>query len=357
MELTPLIERAFMESASDIHLRAGFSPRLRIDGELFDVKNLKTSEAELKDLVYPMLSREQIRQYEEQNELDFSYTFAELGRVRGNLFREQDRFCAVMRLLSDTIPSMDEIGLPDACQKFCELGKGMVLVTGPTGSGKSTTLAAMIDRINHSRRCHIQTIEDPIEFVYKQALATITQREIGRDTASFAGALKHSMRQDPDVILIGEMRDQTTMQVAMTLAETGHLTFSTLHTGEAPQTINRIIDTFPPHQQNQIRFQLSMSLEGIISQQLLRLSKGDGRIAAREVLVCNRAVKNLIRENKIPQIASAMQTGQDDGMITMLAALGELYTTGQVTYEEAYFAAFNKRDFVTKYGNRPAAHA
>ncbi|MBN1517488.1 type IV pilus twitching motility protein PilT [Candidatus Sumerlaeota bacterium] len=350
MDLTPLIERAMMESASDIHLREGYAPRLRIDGELYDVKNLKPTKEDLRKFIYPMLGEFQIKHFEENLELDFAYGLGQYGRLRGNLFQEQNRFCAVLRLLPNIIPSLQDIGMPKSCVKFCDLQKGLVLVTGPTGSGKSTTLAAMINEINKHRRCHIQTVEDPIEFVYAQQMATITQREVGRDTKDFAAALRHSVRQDPDVVLIGEMRDQETMKVTITLAETGHLALSTLHTGEASQTINRIIDNFDPHQQNQVRFQLSMTLEGIISQLLIRTQNGRGRIAAREVLVCTRAVKNLIREGKIPQIYSAMQTGQDEGMITMINSLGDLFQKGIISYEDALHAAFDKKEFVAKYG-------
>jgi twitching motility protein PilT len=350
MALLPLIGRAISENASDIHLRDGSPPRLRINGELYDVKNLLPTEQELKDFFYPFLSAKQIEQFERSNDIDFAFNADEHCRLRGNLFRQQERFCASLRLIPSAIPSIEEIELPEPCVRLCALNKGLILVTGPTGSGKSTTLAVMINHINSRRRCHILTVEDPIEYIYQPGLATITQREVGRDTNDFQSALRHAFRQDPDVVLVGEMRDYETMSTAISLAETGHLTLSTLHTGEASQTINRIIDTFPARQQTQVRMQLSISLAGIVSQQLLKEEEKNRRVAAREVLVCTRAVRNLIREGKIPQIYSAMQTGADDGMITMLNSLGELYRAGRISYEAALAASFDKKEFITKYG-------
>jgi len=347
-----LIRRAVEENASDLHLRAGQKPRLRIDGELLVVEDVNPTEREIRDFLYAMLNEKQIEKFENTQELDFSYAIPELCRMRINLFVQRGRFCASLRIIPNRIPTMEEIYLPPACYEFVKLNKGLVLVTGPTGSGKSTTLAAMIDHINSTRRCHILTIEDPIEFEFEDKKATVSQREVSADTGSFAAALRHSFRQDPDVVMIGEMRDLETMQAAITLAETGHLTFSTLHTGEASQTIHRIIDSFPPHQQNQVRMQLAMSLEGIISQVLVRLKGQKGRIAAREVLVCTRGVKNLIRENKIPQIASAMQTGSLEGMMTMDSSLISYFKKGLITYETALAAAFDKRAFAERLGKR-----
>ena len=350
MDLLPLIGRAINESASDIHLRDGAPPRLRINGELYDVKNMLPSEQELKAFFYQYLTSSQIEKFEQDNDIDFAFNAADDCRLRGNLFRQQERFCAVLRLIPKRIPSLEELELPESCVRLCELTKGLILVTGPTGSGKSTTLATMINFINSRRRCHILTVEDPVEYVYQPNLATITQREVSHDTKDFQTALRHAFRQDPDVVLVGEMRDYETMSTAISLAETGHLTFSTLHTGEASQTINRIIDTFPARQQTQVRMQLSISLAGIISQQLLREEEKNQRVAAREVLICTRAVRNLIREGKIPQIYSAMQTGSDEGMITMLSSLGELYRNGRISYEAALAASFDKKEFITKYG-------
>ncbi len=352
MSIQKLVERAVEQNASDLHLRAGEAPRLRIDGELEAVEHALVSETDMRDFLYAMLTKEQIEKFEQTRELDYSFTVPQLCRLRINLFVQRGQFCASLRIIPNHIPSMEEIYLPPACYEFVKCHKGLVLVTGPTGSGKSTSLAAMLDHINATRHCHILTIEDPIEFVYTNKLATVSQREVTQDTGSFAAALRHSFRQDPDVVMIGEMRDLETMQAAITLAETGHLTFSTLHTGEASQTIHRIIDSFPPHQQTQVRMQLAMSLEGIISQTLVPLRGQKGRIAAREVLVCTRGVKNLIREGKIPQIASAMQTGADEGMITMDAALTDYVQKGLITYDVALAASFDKRAFAERFGRR-----
>ncbi|KPL11813.1 hypothetical protein AMJ85_02855 [candidate division BRC1 bacterium SM23_51] len=352
MKILGLVRRAVDENASDLHLRWGQKPRLRIDGELFVVEDAAPTNEQIRAFLYEMLTKEQIERFERSRELDFSYAIPDLCRMRINLYVQRGQFCASLRVIPVRIPTMEEIYLPPACYEFVKLNKGLVLVTGPTGCGKSTTLAAMVDHINATRRCHILTIEDPVEFVYQDKKATISQREVTMDTNSFAAALVHSFRQDPDVVMIGEMRDLETMQAAITLAETGHLTFSTLHTGEASQTIHRIIDSFPPHQQTQVRMQLAMSLQGIISQTLVPLKGQKGRIAAREVLVCTRGVSNLIREGKIPQIATAMQTGTDEGMITMDAMLVDYYQKGLITYQTALAAAFDKRAFADRLGRR-----
>jgi twitching motility protein PilT len=356
VKIMDLVRRAVEKNASDLHLRAGDWPRLRMDGELFIVEDAQpTSEEEMHAYLYGMLTKKQIASFEGTHELDFSFGVPNLCRVRVNLYFQRGQFCASLRVIPNRIPTMEEIYLPPACYEFVKMHKGLVLVTGPTGSGKSTTLAAMLNHINASRRCHILTIEDPVEYLYENKLATVSQREVLLDTGSFGAALRHAFRQDPDVVMIGEMRDLETMQAAITLAETGHLTFSTLHTGEASQTIHRIIDSFPPHQQTQVRLQLAMSLEGIISQVLLPLKGQAGRVAAREVLVCNRGVKNLIREGKIPQIATAMQTGTDDGMVTMDAALVEYYRKGLITYETALGSSFDKREFADRSGVKARA--
>jgi len=356
MKVQDLIERAVEENASDLHLRSGQKPRLRIDGELLVVEEATTTDAETRKFLYDMLTKEQIARFEETQELDFSYALPPLCRMRINLFVQRAQFCASLRVIPNHIPTMEEIYLPPACYEYVKLNKGLVLITGPTGCGKSTTVAAMLDHINATRRCHVLTIEDPIEFVYQDKMATVSQREVTMDTGSFAAALRHSFRQDPDVVMIGEMRDLETMQAAITLAETGHLTFSTLHTGEASQTIHRIIDSFPPHQQTQVRMQLAMSLEGIVSQVLVPLKNQKGRIAAREVLVCTRGVKNLVREGKIPQIATAMQTGTDEGMVTMDASLMDYFQKGLISYDTAMAAAFDKRAFAERTGRRTAVN-
>ncbi|MCX7625334.1 MAG: type IV pilus twitching motility protein PilT [Candidatus Sumerlaeaceae bacterium] len=345
-----LIAAASREGASDLHLRAGQPPRVRIDGALYQVEGPPTTEESLRTFVYSLLVPEQIERFERTHELDFAHTFTGITRARFNLYVQQGMLCVSARLIPERVPTMKEILLPEVVYNFVNLQAGLVLVTGPTGSGKSTTLAAMIDYINEHRRTHILTIEDPIEYVFQEKRSMISQREMALDTLSYHHALRHAFRQDPDIVMIGEMRDLETMQAAITLAETGHLTFSTLHTTEASTTINRIIDSFAPHQQSQIRAQLAVSLQGIISQKLVPLKDRRGRIAAREVLVCNRAVRNLIREGKVPQIFSAIQTGIEEGMITLNASLGELYRQGLISYETALAHATDRRDFSQKYG-------
>jgi len=345
-----VLQRAVDLGASDVHLRANRPIKIRVDGRLHAIDGIHPTEEAMKRFLFEMLHKDQIERFERTRELDFSCAVGDICRLRVNLFYQRNQFAASLRIIPDHIPTMEEIYLPNACYNFVHLTKGMVLVTGPTGSGKSTTLAAMLDYINSTRECHILTIEDPIEFLYGDKKATVSQREIAQDTENFAVALRHSFRQDPDVVLIGEMRDQETMQAAITLAETGHVTFSTLHTGEAVQTVSRIIDSFPPYQQNQVRAQLAVSLEGVISQLLLPLKGKPGRVAAREVLVCTPAVKNMIRENKLPQIRSAIQTGLDVGMISMNYSLGYLFEKGVIDYETAFRAAFDKKDFAEKFG-------
>ena len=349
--LRDLIRAAVSEGASDLHLRAGQLPRVRIDGDLYQPDGTTLSEEELRGFLHDMLSPPMLERFERTRELDFSCSLPGSSRMRFNLFIQQGMMCASIRLIPERIPSMEEIYLPRVTYNFVKLHAGLVLVTGPTGSGKSTTLAAMIDHINANRRCHILTIEDPVEYVFQEKLAMVSQREMGLDTGSYAGALRHSFRQDPDVVMIGEMRDLETMQAAITLAETGHLTFSTLHTTDAAQTINRIIDSFPPHHQAQIRAQLAVSLQGIVSQILVPLKAPQhGRVAAREILVCNRGVRNLLREGKVPQIFSAIQTGQEDGMMTMNYSLGELVQRGLVDYEVGLQHSPDRREFASKYG-------
>jgi len=352
MPFKKIIEQGLKAGASDIHLREEVIPRMRLDGELYTMETggFIPTEESLKVFFFEMLTKDQIERFEKNHELDFSFTLPDLCRMRINLYVQQGKFCGAMRIIPGHIPTMEEIYLPKACYTFVNINKGLVLVTGPTGCGKSTTLAAMIDYINSNRRVHILTIEDPIEFVYTEKLATVSQREIYQDTKTFLAALRHSFRQDPDVVLMGEMRDLETMQTAITLAETGHLIFSTLHTGEATQTVTRIIDSFPPHQQAQVRMQLSISLEGIISQLLLPLKGRKGRVAAREVLICTRAIRNLIRENKITQISSAIQTGVEEGMITMNHSLGHLFEKGIISYETALGSSWDKKEFIAKYG-------
>lgn len=349
MKLKEILKKVVEEQGSDLHLRANSIPRVRIDGQLYDMEGYIPQEAEMKQFLYEMLTKSQIEQFERFRDLDFSFSIEGLCRIRANLFSQRGVFCAAIRVIPTHIPTVEEIYLPKIVNQFLTLNKGLVLVTGPTGCGKSTTLAAMVDYINKKRRSHIVTIEDPIEYIFEDKLSTVSQREIPFDSRSFKAALRHVFRQDPDIVMIGEMRDLETMQIALTLAETGHLTFSTLHTSDSSETINRIIDSFPPHQQPQVRMQLMVSLEGIISQQLLPLKGKRGRVAAREVLICNRAIKNLIREGKTHQINSAIQTGADEGMITMSYSLGVLYEKGMISYETAMNSSWDKKAFVAKY--------
>jgi twitching motility protein PilT len=345
-----LIRTAWNDQASDIHLRQDEAAILRLDGVLTPQTEIVTPYQEIREFIDPMLRDAQKEEFERTKELDFSCEVPNLCRLRINLFVQRHRLCVAIRLLPERIPDMAELYLPKACSYFCSLHKGLVLVTGPTGSGKSTTLAAMLNHINATRSCHILTIEDPIEFIYTNDKAMISQREVGSDTQGFGAALRHAFRQDPDVVLLGEMRDLETMQTAITLAETGHLTFSTLHTGEAGQTVSRIVDSFPPHQQEMVRMQLAGSLSGIVSQQLLPLKGQKGRVAAREVLVVTRGVANLIRENKLEQVTTAIQTGSGDMMFTMNHSLGHLYQNGFIDYEVALQAAFDRKDFRSKFG-------
>jgi twitching motility protein PilT len=345
-----LVRAAVGERASDIHMRAGARPRLRIDGELYPLEGAVLTEQELRGFLYSLLTPDQIARFEKSRDLDVAADVDGIARIRANLFVEQGQLACALRLITESVPSMEEIYLPSVCYGFVELAAGLILVTGPTGSGKSTTLAAMIDHINAHRRCHILTLEDPVEYLFQEKLAQVSQREVGQDTEDFASALRHAFRQDPDVVMIGEMRDLETMQAAITLAETGHLTFSTLHTNDAASTLNRIIDSFPPHQQAQVRAQLATSLQGIISQKLVPMIDRRGRVAAREVLVCTRGIRNLLREGKVPQIYSAIQTGAEDGMMTMNYSLGELCIRGVISYDIALAHAPDRKDFLAKYG-------
>jgi twitching motility protein PilT len=348
-QMLGLLKYAWKNQISDIHLRQGEPVVLRDDGRLIPQSTI-LDYPEIRAFIDPLLTSEQTALFDETHELDFSCEVPDLCRLRINIFIQRTKLCVAIRLLPKKVPSMEELYLPKACTDFCSLQKGLVLVTGPTGSGKSTTLAAMLDHINTHRANHILTIEDPIEFIYENKQSMVSQREIGSDSYSFAAALKHALRQDPDVVLLGEMRDLETMQAAITMAETGHLTFSTLHTGEAWQTISRVVDSFPPHQQDMVRMQMAGSLAGIVSQQLLPLKDQKGRVAAREGLVNTRGVANLISENKLEQITTAIQTGGNDKMFTMNYSLGHLFQNGFITYEVAYNASFDRKDFKQKYG-------
>jgi twitching motility protein PilT len=323
--------------ASDLHITTGSPPRLRIHGRLVPMDDQPVlTPADTKALCYSILTDRQKHKFEEQSELDLSFGIKGLSRFRANIFMQRGAVAGAFRAVPFHIRSFEELGLPDIVKELARKPRGLVLVTGPTGCGKTTTLTTIIDFINREREEHIITIEDPVEYLHSHKKCLVNQREVNSDTASFKDALKYVLRQDPDVVLIGEMRDLETIQAALTVSETGHLTFATLHTNTAAQTINRIIDVFPPHQQEQIRVQLSFVLEGIISQQLLPKKTGDGRVLALEILIPTPAIRNLIREDKVHQIYSMMQTGQERmGMQTMNQSLYELYTKGLISYEVA----------------------
>ncbi len=335
--LDALLRTMVDAGASDLHLTAGAPPCMRVRGRLTPIEGeTQLATADLEGFATCIVSSEQRREFEDRLELDSSYTVAGLARFRVNLFRQRSSIAAVLRFVAWEIPSLGNLGMPESVATFAELPRGLVLVTGPTGSGKSTTLASIIDRINTTRSDHIVTIEDPIEFLHKNRRCLVNQREIGSDTHSFAEALKHVLRQDPDVILIGELRDLETISVALTAAETGHLVFATLHTQDAAQTVDRLINVFPPHQQQQVRVQVASVLQGVICQTLLPTADGTGRAAAAEVLVATPAVRNLIREGKVHQIPSAMQAGLKFGMQTMDHDIAALVRRGKVSRETAF---------------------
>jgi twitching motility protein PilT len=338
---------AVMElNGSDLHLTTGLPPMIRVHGELHPLKGYrKLMPKDLQEIVYSMLTQKQREIFEEHLELDVSYSLPGKARFRVNVFQQRDALGTVMRLIPFEIKTLDTLGLPATVAEFANLRRGLVLVTGITGSGKSTTLAGLIDIINESRPEHIMTVEDPIEFLHKHKTAIVNQREVGTDTHGFAEALKRVLRQDPDVILVGEMRDLETIQTALTAAETGHLVFGTLHTQDAPQSVDRVIDVFPPHQQQQIRVQLAGTLAGVVSQQLLPTVDGKGRAVAVEVLVATPAVRNLIREGKTHQIYTSMQAGGKFGMQVMDQHLAELVKKGKITYEMALERCHHVEEF------------
>jgi twitching motility protein PilT len=334
--LSAFLEAVIDNGASDLHITAGLPPMMRIHGELTRIKGYRRLEPDdLQQIVYSILTQKQREIFEEKLELDVSYALPGKGRFRVNVFQQRDSLGAVMRLIPYGIKTTEELGLPAAVREFANLRRGLVLVTGITGSGKSTTLAALVDVINSERHEHIMTVEDPIEFLHTHKKCVVNQREVGEDTHSFSNALKHVLRQDPDVILVGEMRDLETISTALTAAETGHLVFGTLHTQDAPQSIDRVIDVFPPHQQQQIRVQLAGTIAGVVSQQLVPTADGKGRAVAVEVLVATPAVRNLIREGKTHQIYTSMQAGGKFGMQVMDQHLAELVKKGKVKYEDA----------------------
>jgi twitching motility protein PilT len=336
VNLHQLLRAMIEKGASDLHIATGSPPLLRVDGEVVPLKLPPLGPVETKQLCYSVLTEEQRRAFETNKELDLSFGVKGLSRYRANLFMQRGAVSAAFRAIPFKILTFDELGLPPSVAELAARPRGLVLVTGPTGSGKSTTLAAIIDKINEETRQHIMTVEDPIEYLHAHKRCLINQREVGHDTVSFKQALKYVLRQDPDVVLVGEMRDLETIEAALTIAETGHLVFATLHTNSAVQSINRMIDVFPPHQQAQIRAQLSFVLEGVMSQLLLPRAGSAGRALAFEVLMPNAAVRNLIREDKVHQIYSQMQIGQGKhGMQTMNQSLFSLLARRQITQEEA----------------------
>lgn len=336
-DIKSLLKLMVEKNASDIHITAGAPVQLRIDENLIEANEDVLSADDTRELSYSMLSKAQIEKFEEVLELDMAFSIDELGRFRVNVFKQKGTVASSIRVIPHTIWSFEECGLPaDVTLDLCKRPKGLVLITGATGSGKSTSLASMLDWINQNRSCHIITVEDPIEFMHKNKKAIVNQREISNDTHSFGAALKHVLRQDPDVILIGELRDLETIEAALVIAETGHLVFATLHTSDCVQTINRIVDVFPSHQQEQIRTQLSFVLVGVLSQQLIPKAQGPGRVLATEALITTPAIRSMIRDSKIHQVYSVMQTSKKEGMKTMNQALYELYHRKLITYEDAF---------------------
>jgi twitching motility protein PilT len=353
--LSELLRKMIENGGSDLHITTNSAPMVRVHGVLRPLEYSELTPAETKQLAYSVLTDAQKHRFEETLELDFSFGIKGLSRFRANIFNQRGAVGAVFRSIPYEIRSFEELGLPSVIEKLCEKPRGLILVTGPTGSGKSTTLAAMVDKVNRDRHEHIITVEDPIEYLHGHKGCIVNQREVHADTHNFANALRAALRQDPDVVLIGEMRDLETTETALRIAETGHLTFATLHTNSAASSINRIIDIFPSGQQAQIRTQLSMVLEGIVTQALLPKANGQGRALAMEVLVPNSAIRNLIREDKIHQVYSMMQTGQDKfGMQTFNQSLATLYFKKQITLEMA-MARTSNGDELQDLINRGAA--
>lgn len=345
IRIETLLEEVIRKKASDLHIQVGLAPMLRIDGALASIAGTEVlDEATVERLVFSILDQDQQQILLKDKEFDFSFAFGDLGRFRVNAFHERGNLAAALRLIPNEIKSIQELGMPAIVNTFSDYPRGLVLVTGPTGSGKSTTLAALVDKINSEKSHHIITIEDPIEFTHKSKQSVVVQREVHYDTYSFSAALRSSLRQDPDVVLIGEMRDLETISAAITIAETGHLVFATLHTNSAAQSIDRMIDVFPPHQQPQIRSQLANILMAICSQRLVP-SIGGGRVVAAEILVATPAVRNIIREGKSHQLDAVIQTGGDQGMQSMDKVLAGLVQAGQVTYEEARNFAIDLTEF------------
>jgi len=346
VSMEELLNLMVQRGGSDLHLSVGSPPKVRVDGTLVDTEHEVLQPETTKKLIYSVLSADQVAKFEKNLELDFSFGVANLGRFRTNAFLQRGTTAAVLRVIPFEVYDFETIGLPPKiCQWISNLPRGLVLCTGSTGSGKSTTLAAMVNYINETRQGHIVTIEDPIEFLHRNKSCLINQREVGGDTHGFDKALRSVLRQDPDVVLVGEMRDLETIEAALTLAETGHLTFATLHTSDVTQTVNRIVDVFPAHQQQQIRTMLSFTLQAVVCQQLIPRSQGKGRCLAAEIMICNSAIRSLVRDNKAHQIMSIVQTGGAAGMRTMNQSLYDLYRGGSITYDDAISHCHDEADF------------
>jgi twitching motility protein PilT len=354
--LQQLLRAMVEKGASDMHITAGSPPVLRIDGDIVPLKLPPLSKADTKSLCYEMLTDEQRAKFESSNELDLSFPLRNVSRFRANIYVQRGAVAGAFRQIPFKILSFEELGLPPICTEIANKPRGLVLVTGPTGSGKSTTLASIIDKINSEQRLHIMTIEDPIEYLHTHKLCVVNQREVGADTASFKDALKYVLRQDPDVVLVGEMRNLETIEAALSIAETGHLVFATLHTNSAISSINRMIDVFSPHQQSQVRAQLSFTLTAVMTQVLIPRATGAGRVLAMEVMVPNAAIRNLIREDKLHQIYSQMQVGQgQSGMQTMNQTLASLFQRRLITQEDAFAYSGDTDELRAIIEGRPAA--
>jgi twitching motility protein PilT len=355
VNLRVLLEEMIEREASDLHITAGERPKLRIDGDITNANSCADvlNPTDTLKLAYSVLTETQKKRFETDDELDFSFGIQNLARFRGNVFKQRGCVSVAIRMIPFNVRTFDELGLPPVLSKLSERPRGLILVTGPTGSGKSTTLAAIIDKINKERKGHIITVEDPIEFIHRHQSCIVNQREVGTDTKSFSSALKYALREDPDVILVGEMRDLETIAAALTIAETGHLALATLHTNSAAESINRIIDVFPSNQQAQARAQLAFVLEGVLTQTLLPRARGRGRVMASEIMVCTPAIRALIRDDKVHQIVSQMQAGKKYGMQTMNDSLYLHYLNREVTLEECLRVSPDPNEFLRMTGEKP----
>ena len=350
VQVEELCQQMIEHNASDLHLAVGIPPQLRIDGELFPMDSKPLSPDMTKSLAYSILTEGQIKEFEDEKELDMSFGIKGLSRFRVNMYLDRGSVSVAIRTIPYEIPEFEELGLPKSVREMADRPQGLILVCGPTGSGKSTTLAALINKINTEQRCHVLTIEDPIEYLHTHKSSIVNQREVFSDTHSFKASLKHVLRQDPDVIMIGEMRDLETIEAALTVAETGHLVFATLHCNDATQSITRIVDVFPAHRQAQVRMQLSFVLEGVIVQKLLPKKNQNGRALALEVMIPSPGIRSLIREEKLQQIYSAISTGGQQGMQTMNQGLHHLYKSNQISYEQAMDNTMNQEDLLRLMG-------